>query len=419
MTLAADPPAAVPVPASATGKARPGGREFLALVAGCMAMAAVGIDLLLPAFGDMRREFGLASDSTQVAQLITAFFVGLAAGQLVYGPLSDRFGRKPLLFTGLGVYVVAAAGASFAPSLHVLILVRFLWGLGAAAPRSIAVAMVRDSFDGEHMARTMSLVMATFISVPVIAPTVGAGVIALFGWRSIFWFQFTIASLLALWAMLRLPETLPVHRRRAVSPRSLLDAFTTVVRNRESLGYGLSVLCLFGVLSSYIASSEIIIDKVFGHEDAFPLLFGLLAIVMGVGSLLNARFVTRYGLHRFVRRVVLAATCGTGLFALVAVLTDGKPPFVVFMLLTSLVLLGNSMLVPNANTAAMLPVGHVAGMAAAVIGAFSTGGGSLLGGVVDASFDGTVRPFAIGSFVCTALAAVCMHVVAGPSRADQ
>lgn len=419
MTLAADPSATVPVARVAGRRASPGGREFLGLVAGCMAMAAVGIDLLLPAFADMRREFGLASDSTQVAQLITAFFIGLAAGQLVYGPLSDRFGRKPLLFAGLTVYVVAAASASFAPSLGALIVIRFLWGMGAAAPRSIAVAMVRDSFEGEHMARTMSLVMATFISVPVIAPTIGAGVIAVFGWRSIFWFQFAIASLLALWAALRLPETLPVERRRPVSPRALVDAFTTVVRNRESLGFGLSVLCLFGVLSSYIASSEIIIDKVFGHEDAFPVLFGLLAIVMGVGSLLNARLVTRFGLHRFVRRVVLFACGGTGLFAVVAIVTDGKPPFLVFMVLTSLVLLGNSMLVPNANTAAMLPVGHVAGMAAAVIGAVSTGGGSILGGIVDASFDGTVRPFAIGSFVCTAMSALCMHVVARPSRADQ
>lgn len=415
MTLAADPPATDGRPTRTGGRATPGSREFLALIAGCMAMAAVGIDLLLPAFGDMRREFGLPSDSTRVAQLITAFFIGLAVGQLVFGPLSDRFGRKRLLYAGLVLYVAAAASASFAPSLEWLVVIRFVWGMGAAAPRSIAVAVVRDSFEGEHMARTMSLVMATFITVPVVAPVAGAGLIALFGWKSVFWFQFAIATGLAVWAV-RLPETLPPERRRSVSPRSLLEAFTTVVRTRQSAAFGLAVLFIFGVLSSYIANSEIIIDEVFGYRDLFPLMFSLLAVVMGIGSLLSARLVTRIGLHRFLRAVVLGAVCSTGLFAVIAFATDGKPPFVVFMVMTALLLLGNSMLVPNANTAAMLPVPQVAGMASAVIGAASTAGGALLGSVVDASFDGTIRPFAYGAFVCTSLAAVCVHVLAG--RAD-
>ena len=390
-----------------------GGREFLGLVAGCMAMAAVGIDLLLPAFADMRREFGLAPDSTRVALLITAFFVGLAAGQIVYGPLSDRFGRKPMLYAGLGIYVSAAAAAAFAPSLNWLIAVRVVWGIGAAAPRSLAVAMVRDSFDGERMARTMSLVMATFITVPVIAPTIGAGIIVIFGWRSVFWFQFSIASVLVVW-LTRLPETLPPERRRAVTPRALGEAFRTVLHARQSVGFGLAVTFLFGVMTSYIASSEIIIDDVFSHGDLFPVFFGLLAIVMGAGSLLNARIVGRIGLHRLVRRASLLAVGGTGLFALISMATDGKPPFVVFLACTSLVLLGNSVLLPNANTAAMQPVPHVAGMAAAIIGTVSTGGGALLGAVVDAAFDGTTRAFAYGSFGFTCAAALCVNVVAGP-----
>ena len=393
-----------------------GGREFLGLVAGCMAMAAVGIDLLLPAFADMRKEFGLAPDSTRVALLITAFFVGLAAGQIVYGPLSDRFGRKPMLYAGLSIYVTAAAAAAFAPSLNWLIAVRVVWGIGAAAPRSLAVAMVRDSFEGERMARTMSLVMATFITVPVVAPTIGAGIIAIFGWRSVFWFQFSIALVLVVW-LTRLPETLPPERRRSVSPRALGEAFRAVVHTRQSVGFGLAVTFLFGVMSSYIASSEIIIDDVFGHGDLFPVFFGLLAIVMGAGSLLNARIVTRVGLHRLVRVTSLLAVGGTALLALVSMSTDGKPPFVVFLALTALVLLGNSVLLPNANTASMQRVPHVAGMAAAVIGTVSTGGGALLGAIVDATFDGTTRSFAYGSFAFTCAAAICINVVAGPPAA--
>ena len=408
VTLPIDAPAAAAPPAR-----RAGDRELLALIAGCMGMAAVGIDLLLPAFGDMRRAFGLAPDATEVTRLITAFFVGLALGQFVYGPLSDRFGRKPMLFAGLGLYCVSAVVASFAPSLGVLVAVRFVWGLGAAGPRSLAVAMVRDRYEGEQMARTMSMVMAIFITVPVVAPAVGAGVMALFGWRSVFWFQFLLAASLTVWAALRLPETLPVERRRAVHPRALSEALATVLRTRQSIAFGLAVLFLFGVLSSYIGSSEIIIDDVFGQGDAFPFLFGALAVVMGVGSLLNARLVVRFGVQRFVRVVVVGAMAGTGTFALVAWLTDGRPPLPVFLLLTAMLLLGNSMLVPNANTLAMQPVPHVAGMAAAVIGALGTGGGALVGSVIDASFDGTVRAFAFGAFACTVAAAFCMFVVAG------
>jgi DHA1 family bicyclomycin/chloramphenicol resistance-like MFS transporter len=418
--MAEDAPVTLPIDAPAVAAPparRAGDRELLALIAGCMGMAAVGIDLLLPAFGDMRRAFGLAPDATEVTRLITAFFVGLALGQFVYGPLSDRFGRKPMLFAGLGLYCVAAVVASFAPSLGVLVAVRFVWGLGAAGPRSLAVAMVRDRYEGEQMARTMSMVMAIFITVPVVAPGVGAGVMALFGWRSVFWFQFLLAASLTVWAALRLPETLPVERRRAVHPRALSEAFVTVLRTRQSIAFGLAVLFLFGVLSSYIGSSEIIIDDVFGQGDSFPFLFGALAVVMGVGSLLNARLVVRFGVQRFVRGVVVGAMAGTGTFALVAWLTDGRPPLPVFLLLTALLLLGNSMLVPNANTLAMQPVPHVAGMAAAVIGALGTGGGALVGSVIDASFDGTVRAFAFGAFACTVAAAFCMFVVAGrPAR---
>jgi DHA1 family bicyclomycin/chloramphenicol resistance-like MFS transporter len=169
-------------------------------------------------------------------------------------------------------------------------------------------------------------------------------------------------------------------------------------------------------MTSYIASSEIIIDDVFGHGDLFPMIFGVLAIVMGAGSLLNARIVTRIGLHRLVRIASLMAVGGTGLFALVATTTDGKPPFVIFLVLTSFVLLGNSILLPNANTAAMQRVPQVAGMAAAIIGTVSTGGGALLGAVVDATFDGTTRSFAYGSFAFTCAAAICINVVAGPPQ---
>src|SRR5688500_5863743 len=163
--------------------AEPRSREFLAIIALCMGMGAVSVDLLLPAFPDMRADLGLAEGSTRISVVITAFFIGVAAGQLVYGPLSDRFGRRRLLQIGMAVFLVGAVAAAAAPSLGALMAARFLWGVGAAAPRSLALAMVRDTNEGDRMARTMSLLMAIFLLVPVVAPSIGAAILEVAPWR--------------------------------------------------------------------------------------------------------------------------------------------------------------------------------------------------------------------------------------------
>src|SRR6478752_7313733 len=308
----------------------PGTREFVAIVAGCVAMAALSIDLLLPAFPDIRQEFGLGADSTEPARLITFFFLGLAFGQLVYGPLSDRFGRKPLLYTGLVVYVVGALGALFAPSFTALLACRFVWGLGAAAPRSLAIAMVRDSYDGDRMARTMSHVMATFIMVPVFAPAIGAAAIALAPWRVVFLSPIVAAVGVALWS-LRLPETLPPERRRSVSPGALLEAFKVVVTTRETLAFGLAVTALFGIMTGFVGGAEILFKDVYDQQQWFPVLFGLIACMLGAGNVISARLVMRLGLQRLVRvgaGYVVVAAVG---FTTLVLATDGHPPLWAFV----------------------------------------------------------------------------------------
>ena len=391
-------------------------REFVALMATCMAMAALSIDLMLPAFADMRRDFGLAPDSTAVSWVLTAFFLGLAAGQLVYGPMSDRFGRKPMLYTGLAVYVVSGTAAALMPSLGGLVVCRFLWGLGAAAPRSLALAMVRDAYGGERMARTMSLVMAIFVLVPVFAPGLGALALAVVPWRALLLVPVLAASTLAVWAR-RLPETLPVERRRSVAPAALLEALWAVLRNRQTAGFTLVVTCLFGIMTSFIGNFEIIVSDVFGQGGSFPLIFGVLAMTLGAGALLSARLVVQVGLLRLLRLAACYLLVVAGLLAVLAEASGGRPPLWAFVLLLGALLPGMSVLLPNSNSAAMAPLPHVAGMAAAVIGTLSTAGGALLGSVVDAAFDGTVRPFAFAVVAFAAVASGTIFLLTRPADA--
>lgn len=374
------------------------------MVALCMAMAAMSIDLLLPAFPEMRRTFGLAEGATDISKVITGFLVGLGLGQLVYGPLSDRFGRKPVLYAGIVVYVIGAFASTLADSLPAFVACRFLWGFGAACPRSLAIAIVRDTFEGDRMARAMSNVMATFIVVPIVAPSIGAALLGIGSWHLTLWVPIGVALVLVVWTALRLPETLPPERRRSVSPRALAGAAGLVFRNRATMGFCLASTFLFGIMTAYVGSTQVIVDEVFGVGDRFPVIFGLLAIGLAVGSLLSARLVVRVGLTRLVRIGAIYAVTTTAMLAGIGLASGGRPPLWLFLLASAVMLPSVTALVPNTNTAAMAPMAHVAGMAAAIIGTISTVGGAVLGRIVDAAYDGTVRPFTLGALTFAVLA---------------
>jgi DHA1 family bicyclomycin/chloramphenicol resistance-like MFS transporter len=395
--------------------AEPRSREFLAIVALCMGMGAVSVDLLLPAFPEMRADLGLAPGSTRISEVITAFFIGVAAGQLLYGPLSDRFGRRRMLRLGMVVFLGGAVAAALADSMAALVLARFVWGLGAAAPRSLAIAMVRDTYEGERMARTMSLLMAIFLLVPIVAPSVGAAVLQVAPWRAVVGVQIALAAGLVAWT-LRLPETLDAADRRPVSPRALLDAARVVASHRSTVGFGIGVSALFGVLTGFVGSAEILFDEVFGQGDRFALLFGGVGVVLAVGSLIGGRLVGRYGLSSVLLgsslHVLVAAT---GLAVLV-VATDGHPPLWAFLLGLGVLLAGVMVVVPNANTAAMAPLGQVAGMGAALLGTVSTAAGALLGSRIDGAFDGSVEPYALHALVYVAVGVAAIIGIAGVRR---
>ena len=380
-----------------------GRREFPVMIAMIMALTALAIDIMLPAFGAVRSEFGLAADSTAPAAIVTFFFLGLAAAQVFFGPLADRFGRKPVLYAGLALYVVSALAATFAPTFEMVLVSRFVWGVAAAAPRVVAISVVRDSYQGEAMARTMSIIMSIFVLVPVIAPSLGALILTVASWRWVFAACAIAAASLALWTV-RLPETLKPDNRLPLRFDSVVAASKTVLTNRQTMGYTLAMTFLFGVFMSYLASSELIISDVFGRAEQFPYVFGGLAAVMGASMLVNAAIVSRVGLNRLVHIVLVGYVVGSAAMVALAIATNGTPGFWVFIFGLAVMLSMHALLIPNFNTLAMNPMGKMAGTATALIGTISTALGAGLGAMLDRTFDGSVLPFTLGFFGCGVVA---------------
>jgi len=378
-------------------------RELLLMLSAIMALMAMGIDLLLPAFDDIRDAFGLDPNSTRVSLLITTFFLGLAVAQLFWGPLADRFGRKPVLYAGIGLYIVSAIGCAVAPSFGWLLFGRFMWGAGAAGARVVATAIIRDTFSGNRMAQAMSHIMAVFVMAPIFAPALGAGLIAVFPWQSVFWFCAIWSAAIAIWTF-RLPETLDPVNRRPLEFGSVAGGFRTVASTRITAGYTLATLFIQGVFTAYVGSSERIISEIFGRQGQFPFIFGAIGVLFGLAAIANGQLVGRFGMVRLTRiALAVAAALGTTL-VLVSFAADGSPSFWLFMPLLGLLLATFMFLMPNLNTGALAPMGALAGTASSLTGAARIAGGAVLGAIVDSQVGDTTTTFSIAAITFILLA---------------
>ncbi len=368
--------------------------EFVALMASLMALTALSVDIMLPALPRIHDDFALTGANDQQL-VVTLYVLGFAIGQIFQGPLSDRFGRRPVLLAGIAVYAVAALGCLFAETFAALLAARFVQGLANAAPRIIAIAVVRDIYEGRRMAEVMSFVMTVFIIVPVIAPSIG-GAFLLFGtWHLIFAFLSVCALGILTWVAIRLPETHPAAEREPMSARWLVGAAAEIGGNRIAVGYTLAAGVLFGSLLAYVNSAQQIFVESFGVGDWFPVIFGSVAAALAVAAFVNGRSVMRFGMRRISHAAVLGFAAA-GLAHLGYYLAFGTPPLWLFLGFLACCLFCFGLIAPNFNSLAMEPMGRVAGTASSFIGATTTLVGALLGWFVGAHYDGTPGPLIAG-----------------------
>jgi DHA1 family bicyclomycin/chloramphenicol resistance-like MFS transporter len=371
--------------APGTSAQQPGRTEFVALVALLMCLVALSIDAMLPALPAIGEELG-ALGGNRPQLVVSSLFIGLSLGTLVYGPVSDSLGRKPTIYAGLALFALGCLLSMFATSFTTMLVGRVLQGLGAAGPRIVTLAMVRDLYSGAAMARIMSSAMTVFILVPALAPAVGQAVLLVAPWRAIFLVFLVLALVAALWLVLRQPETLPAGQRRPLRPRVVLEAFVEVVKHRQSLRYILATGLVFGAFVGYLSSAQQIFQDLYGVGARFPLYFGILALAIGVASLTNSRLVMRVGMGHLSRRALLGMFC-IGCAALPLVLGfDGKPPLALLMVILLACFFCFGTLFGNLNALALEPMGHIAGSAASVIGALSTAISIPLGALVGLAY---------------------------------
>lgn len=377
--------------------------EFVALMAMLMATIAFSIDAILPGLPAIAAE--LSPNAPNQAQLVvTAFVVGMGVATLVTGPMSDRFGRKPVVVCSALVYCAGALIAWAAQSLEVLLLGRLVQGLGAAGPRVVVMAFTRDLYSGREMARIMSFAMLIFSLVPGLAPSLGHVIIGNFGWRAVF-LSFLIFSVLSVsWMWLRQPETLAPEARRPISAGSMWRAIKEMVALPTVRLSTLVQTLVLGVLFAMISSTQQIFDKTYGQGENFHLWFGGMAILAASASVINARLVTRLGMRAIIKATMLIQVVLSSLMALIVLLHFPNAVelwFYAFWNLTLFMMVG--MTLGNLTTLAMEPVGHIAGLAASVISASSTVGAVVIAVPIGLAFNGTPLPLALGSIICSAL----------------
>jgi len=381
--------------------------EFVTLLAAMISILALSIDAMLPALGQIGADLGV-TDANDTQLIVSCMFLGFAAGQIAAGPLSDSFGRKPVIYGGYVIFIAGCIMSMTATVFEVMLAGRVLQGLGAAAPRIVSLALVRDGYEGRAMARIMSIVMAIFILVPAIAPSVGEVVLLIADWRAIFGLLLLMAIIASVWFAARQPETLAAAARRKFSLGNIAGGIREACGFRAAVGYTIAAGIIFGAFLGYLSSAQQVFQTVYGTGKLFAVYFGVAALAIGAASIFNSSVVMRLGMRFMTWRALFGVSAISALFLLVVWQFDGVPPLWAFMVWLLAAFFATGILFGNFNALAMEPLGHMAGLGAAFVGSVSTFISLPLGWAIGHMFDNTVVPLIAGFAILGAISLIVM-----------
>ena len=357
-------------------------------------LAAMSIDAMLPALSMIADDLGAENNEQQY--VVSAFLLSFGIAQMFFGPLSDSLGRKPIIYVGIGVYVLGSIICIFASDFSDILIGRALQGFGAGGPRVTIIALVRDKYKGNDMARVMSLVMMVFIMAPILAPTIGQVILLFAEWQWIFVFLIVLALSSVIWLAFRQPETLSEDNRRPFSVLRIAMTVLEILRIRESIGYTLMSGLMFSAFVGYLSSAQQVFQITYKLGDLFPLYFAALASGLGLASYLNSKLVHKFGMRRLCRAASILICCLTVVFVGVVYEMNGIPPLFLFMAFMMPAFFCFGILYGNFVALAMEPLGHIAGVGASVVGSISSLISVPLGALIGQQFNGTVLPLVIG-----------------------
>jgi len=380
-----------------------------------ISITALSIDMMLPALPAIGKDLrvGHAND---VQLVVTVLLFGMGIGQLLFGPLADSFGRKPVIITGFLIFIIGCLISIFSNRFEWMVVGRMIQGIGTGGPRTAIIALVRDQYGGRAMARIMSVVMAIFIVVPAIAPALGQAILLTMNWRAIFGVLMIQGIVVLTWFTIRQPESLSRDDRIPFSSGRILDGILRVCKNRLSMGYTLASGFIAGVLMSYLSSAQQIFQEVYGLGREFPIYMAVLALFVGGASFVNSRIVMRFGMRVLSHRAILFFVVLTTTYLAVTYQMGGRTPLWLMMVFFAPSFFCMGILFGNLSAVAMEPLKHMAGIGAAIIGSLSNFISSSLGALVGRCYDGSTLPLASGFFIFGLLTAIAMRWAENPQK---
>lgn len=352
-------------------------REFIGFSACSMMLTALGIDIMLPVFGEVRNYFSLEEGSPATALIIVFFFLGQTA-QIIFGTLSDRYGRLIILRIGFILYIVGGIIATYAPTLEIIYVFRFIAGVGASAVFMTTIAGVRDRFVGTEMARILSLIFTIFLFTPVVAPFLGLGILSVSSWRMVFLTPPLFGILVFIWSK-RLHESWPVENRVELSFTQITNSIRDIFKNRTFVRYTTVTTLLFSGLSTYVANSERIVSETYGRPELFAWIFAAIGLLMSSAALMNSRFALKFGTKKAIRYLIIVYTFVAGALVIISLLQGDPPSMIIFFSCVGFLMAINLAIEPNSSSLALESLGNVAGTASAVYGTCFFFVGSMIG----------------------------------------